>query len=57
MKKRDLIELLEVADCWSQGDLAGAVNDLEHAAKVTLKVVATYRRKLNKIRKAKGGAA
>ena len=67
MKERDLIELLEglayaaleVVDCWSQGDLAGAVNNLEHDAKIVRKVVVNYKRQLKKNRRfaKKGGAA
>jgi hypothetical protein len=61
MRQRTLIELLEgmayaalaVVDAWSAGDLAGAVNDLEHDAKVVRKALAIHRQQLKKIRRRK----
>jgi len=61
MKMRTLVELLEglayaslaVVDNWSEGDLAGAVNDLEHDAKAVQKALAIHRRQLRKIRRRK----
>ena len=59
MRQRTLVELLEgiayaalaVVDSWSEGDLAGAVNDLEHDAKVVRKALAIHRQQLKKIRR------
>lgn len=61
MRQRTLIELLEgiaytalaVVDAWSEGDLAGAVNDLEHDAKVVRKALSIHKQQLKKIRQRK----
>lgn len=61
MRQRTLIELLEgiayaalaVVDAWSEGDLAGAVNDLEHDAKVVRNALAIHRQQLKKLERRK----
>jgi len=61
MRMRTLVELLEgiayaamaVVDNWSEGDLAGAVNDLEHDAKVVRKALAIHRQQVKKIERSK----